>query len=162
LVRDRALAEDLTQETFVRAQRSAEGCRDAARERTWLHSIVLNLVRDHFRALGRHPPPAPESEAFDLPSDAPDAESAVLEAEMSACLDDLVAQLPVPQREAVLLHDQQGLTHEEVASVLGVSVRQLPGARASRACRPTTLDRGQLPGVDRIRPRAMRTSGAAD
>jgi RNA polymerase sigma-70 factor (ECF subfamily) len=122
LVRDRALAEDLTQETFVRAQRSTAECRDGARQRTWLHSIALNLVRDDFRFAARHPAPAPASVVVDLPSGMPDAESMVLEAEMSACLADLVAQLPSAQREAVVLHDQQGLGHDEVAAVLGISL----------------------------------------
>ena len=55
LVGDAALADDLTQESFVRATRTEKSHRGDASERAWLSAIALNLVRDHFRATKRRP-----------------------------------------------------------------------------------------------------------
>ncbi len=55
-VGDEALADDLTQETFLRAERSRSSYRGEASERSWLCAIALNLIRDHFRTAGRAPP----------------------------------------------------------------------------------------------------------
>ena len=111
LVRDAALAEDLTQETFLRAQRSDQPPSGDATERSWLHAIALNLVRDHFRAAGRQPATTAEESVLDqVPSDH-DLEQSAAESEMSQCIGEFVMQLPHPQCDVVALHDAAGLTH---------------------------------------------------
>ncbi|MHC4429414.1 MAG: RNA polymerase sigma factor, partial [Planctomycetota bacterium] len=54
-VGNEALADDLTQETYLRVQRSSAGHRGEASVRSWLCAIALNVIRDHFRAAGRVP-----------------------------------------------------------------------------------------------------------
>ena len=123
LVGDEALAEDLVQEVFLRAQRTRSVRRGEASERSWLCAIGLNLVRDHYRASRRNPAAANESDAFDrLPCDADeDPEQQVMEAEMTECIAEFVVQLPRPQCDVVALHDAGGLTHPEIAALLGIS-----------------------------------------
>jgi RNA polymerase sigma-70 factor (ECF subfamily) len=121
-VGDESLAEDLTQETFLRAQRTRSTHRGEASARTWLCAIALNVIGDHFRAAGRlaatnqGPPPLEE-----LPS-SEDGEHALLESEMAACIGEFVLQLPQPQHDVLALHDMAGLTHPEIARVLDITV----------------------------------------
>ncbi len=123
LVGDDALAEDLTQETLLRAQRAESCYRGEASERSWLCAIALNLVRDHFRAAVSKPEVKLEIDIEGLAeSGGEDAEEALLQAEMSACIGEFVLRLPHPQCDVVALHDSAGLTHAEVAALLGISV----------------------------------------
>jgi RNA polymerase sigma-70 factor (ECF subfamily) len=121
-VRDGALADDLTQETFLRAQRSIRTYRGEASRRTWLFSIALNVVRDQFRSLRR----APDSTALDSvePQASPEegGARAVLESEMASCIGEYLLQLPRVQHDVLSLHDMAGLTHAEISTALGISV----------------------------------------
>lgn len=120
LVRDSALADDLVQESLLRATRAVASLRGDASPATWLTAIALNVARDHFRATKRAPPTAPLDLAEDIADPGrPDGE--VLQAEMSACILGHVGRLPERQREAVLLHHFAGLSHSQIAATLGVS-----------------------------------------
>ncbi len=121
-VGDEPLAEDLTQEAFLRVQRSSARHRGEASVRSWLCAIALNLIRDHFRAAGRVPPATSAPEALDRLVADEDGERALLESEMSACIGEYLVQLPQSQHDVVALHDMAGLTHCEIASVLGISI----------------------------------------
>lgn len=122
LVGDEALAEDLTQETFLRAQRRAGTYRGESAVASWLCAIALNLVRDHFRAQSRLPDALSDDQALDeVPFDGEDAEQALLQAEMSACIGEFLARLPRPQYDVVALHDMAGFRHREVAALLDLT-----------------------------------------
>jgi RNA polymerase sigma-70 factor (ECF subfamily) len=120
LLKDDALAEDLTQETMLRAIRAVSGVRDEAATGAWLIAIALNQARDHFRAIKRRPP----LDGMELAQDAPATEQperALLQAEMSACILDHIARLPARQRDVVLMHQFGGLSAKEAAASLGIS-----------------------------------------
>ena len=118
---DSALAEDLTQETWLRAERSRDSYRGEASEKSWLFSIALNLARDHFRATARRGKPVDLKSAEALASDVPGAELAAMQKQMSACIGGYVLQLRGRQRDVLALHDMAGLDHAEIAALLGVS-----------------------------------------
>ncbi|UCH72834.1 MAG: RNA polymerase sigma factor [Rhodospirillales bacterium] len=118
---DSTLAEDLTQETFLRAQRARDRYRGDASVKTWLFSIALNLARDHFRAAARRGVPAGIEAAEDLPSAELGAELAAMQKEMSSCIGRYVLQLPGQQRDVVAMHDMGGLGHAQIARHLGIS-----------------------------------------
>jgi RNA polymerase sigma-70 factor (ECF subfamily) len=122
LVRNEALADDLTQETFVRAQQTASPYRGEASHRSWLCAIALNVVRDHFRAVARHPEVASNTQAIRVvASEGEGVELGTLRKEMSSCIAEYLIRLPQPQREVVALHDMAGLTHKEIAAQLDIS-----------------------------------------
>ncbi len=121
LVGDEALADDLTQEAFLRAQKSEAGLRSASSAKSWLFAIALNAVRDHYRAGARGPATAPEPAIVERLPAGDDTEHALLSAEMSKCVIEYVMQLRDQQREVVAMHDMVGLTHAEIALILGVS-----------------------------------------
>ncbi|NIR32280.1 MAG: RNA polymerase sigma factor [Gammaproteobacteria bacterium] len=121
LVRDEVLADDLTQETFVHAQRSDSPCRDRGAEQGWLYSIALNVVRDHFRAQKRAPKEAQEDAWPADPPSTEDLEREVMQKEMSACILEYLDTVPSPQQELLVLHDMVGLKHAEIGKILNIS-----------------------------------------
>jgi RNA polymerase sigma factor (sigma-70 family) len=126
VVADRADAEEVAQDTFVRAYHALAGY-DAGRVaamrlRPWLARIALNLARNRLR---RRPPPGRPLEDGDgqpLPVAAPAASQPDQLAERrqeGEQLAELLAALPRGWREAVVLRHVEGLPYAEVAEALG-------------------------------------------
>ncbi|HSV29602.1 MAG TPA: RNA polymerase sigma factor [Candidatus Omnitrophota bacterium] len=120
LLKDSGLAEDLAQESLIRATRAADGMRGEAAPRTWLIAVAFNLARDHFRRAGRQPRFSDLDAAADIAA-AENPEHDVLKAEMSSCILGHIDRLPARQRDAVLMHHFAGLTHAEIAAALAVT-----------------------------------------
>jgi RNA polymerase sigma factor (sigma-70 family) len=126
VVGDRADAEEVAQDTFERAYHALAGYpaeRVAAmRLRPWLARIALNLARNRLR---RRPPPARPLEDGDGQTLAVAAPAAADPAEVAERGQErdfwagLLAGLPRPYREAVVLRHVEGLPYGEVAEVLG-------------------------------------------
>ena len=119
---NRADAEDLTQETFVRVFRSLANYEPGTFE-GWLHRITTNLFLDMVRRRSRV--------RFDaLPEDASDRlaaatagpEQAYHETHLDPEVQDALDGLPADFRAAVVLCDLEGLSYEEIAATLGVKV----------------------------------------
>jgi len=117
LVRDPAEAEDLTQETFLRAHCRQETLRDPKAARGWLYRIATNVCLDRFRE--RTPHVALDAEAA---GSAPSAQERAERAETSACVQRCLDYLPDHYRAVVLLFEAHGLTAPEIAELLGVTV----------------------------------------
>jgi RNA polymerase sigma-70 factor, ECF subfamily len=118
LTGDPFLAEDLSQETMLRAHRAER--RGDSSAFTWLCAIGLNLVRDHARVVARRPEDAVPDEDLAQYADTQDIEADALENEMAACIRSFVLALPERQRTMVALHDLGGCDQAEVAALLGV------------------------------------------
>lgn len=110
LLSDAALAEDITQETFLRVHRRLRQFRFQSRFSTWVFAIARNAGVDELRARGRR------ARLLDaLPADRPTAGPAgALE------LAEGVASLPEMLREAFLLVEVVGLTYREAGEAVGV------------------------------------------
>jgi RNA polymerase sigma-70 factor (ECF subfamily) len=119
---DRGTAEDLSQETFLRAWRSRESFRGETGIRGWLCVIAVNVVRDHVRQKMRRPVEAPEPSFVDVPS-APDdpADHAVARDALERLRVALPA-LPAKQREMFLLRERDGLSYKEIAEVMSCPI----------------------------------------
>jgi len=129
VVGDRADAEEVAQDTFERAYHALAGYEAervaAMRLRPWLARIALNLARNRLR---RRPPPARSLEDGDGqplavagPADAEPAQVAERGQERELLVG-LLAALPRPYREAVVLRHVEDLPYAEVAEVLGQPV----------------------------------------
>ena len=117
-VGDGTVAEDLTQETFLRAWRARSGYRgEAASARGWLCAIAANVARDHMRARRRRPV---EEEAVysDIPSVTEDPASSAEAAETLEQLRAALERLPANHREMFLLRERDGLSYKEIAAVM--------------------------------------------
>jgi RNA polymerase sigma-70 factor (ECF subfamily) len=120
LSNDPHAAEDLTQETFLRAWRQRGRLRDERATRVWLFRIVVNLWRDQLRR-GRLPLTRAGPLEGTEPSPARSPEQVVAEQEDLRRALDALADLPPRQREVLYLSACEGLTTAEVADVLGIS-----------------------------------------
>ena len=121
LIGDPSLADDLVQETFLRAHKSAVAFKGDASRTTWLCAIALNVMRDHFRTTARLPRQVSNSEVLLALRNDKALEDDLVQREMASCIRQYVLRLPERQRDVVALHDIAGLTHREVSSALGIS-----------------------------------------
>ncbi len=136
LLGNRADAEDVAQETFLRLWAKAGDWRPGgAQLTTWLHQVALNLCRDR----GRRRPMAPLDAVPDTADPQPLPAAAVQRREVAARVERALAALPQRQRAAIVLCHHQGLGNAEAAAVLGIGVEALESllARGRRALRRT-------------------------
>ena len=115
---NRADAEDLIHDAFVRAAERLEHCRHPEKFAAWLCAIVRNLAHNlRTRGLATRTTSIEHDTVASIESPERDAQLAELRDRLQAAL----AELPVIQREVVLLHDLDGRTHDEIAAIVGTS-----------------------------------------
>ena len=137
-------AEEIVQEAWVRAARSLPSFRWESRLRTWLSGVVVNSWRDRVRARGREE--AWERELDALPGgEVPASERLDLER--------AVAGLPNGFRAVLVLHDVEGFTHSEIASLLGIEA----GTSKSQLARARLAVRRRLSGAAAVFPKGERS-----
>jgi RNA polymerase sigma-70 factor (ECF subfamily) len=114
-------AEDLLQDVFVQAHRKLGSFRGESSLSTWLYRLAVNLCLDHLR--GKHSKMARATDSLDDEDAAePAAHAPALPAAIARIdLERAIAQLPAGCRAAFVLHDVEGLDHQEVGEVLGIS-----------------------------------------
>lgn len=118
-------AEDVVQDTWIKAVEGLPGFRGEARFGTWLTGIGLNVSRMHLRKAGRW-------RGF-IEAVEPKLPQPRLSHEERMDLECVLAQLPDGQRTVLILHDVEGYTHAEIGQMLGIaegtSKSQLSAAR---------------------------------
>jgi len=130
ILSDAADAADVTQEVFLRAFRGIHGFRRGSSLKTWLYRISVRQALNHRRWCWRHHRQQvsidADTEGKNPALDLKDLEATPLEqaeaSEMQATVRRALAQVPDVFRSAVILRDLEGLSYEEVAEVLEVSV----------------------------------------
>ena len=139
-------ADDVVEDALVRIRDAAPAFRGERGLKTWVLRIVANLCRDRLRRrrFAAGPPEAHDPIAESgLRVEPVEGWDEALDAErMLAALEQAIDQLPHEQRETVLLRDRLGLSYEEVAETLGVSV----------AAVKSRLHRGRYALRERLRP----------
>lgn len=136
MCRDRAQAEVLTQDTFVRAWRSLDQFREESAFSTWLFRIAVNVVRMSHRSEGRR-------KARITSTDEPMSEYARAVRPRNDAAIDLevaIAELSPRAREVLVLHDIEGYTHDEIAEMLDMA----PGTSKAHLHRARMLLREML------------------
>jgi RNA polymerase sigma-70 factor (ECF subfamily) len=129
------LAEDFTQETFVKAFGALKEFRGDAALSTWLHSIATRVVLNGLRSVKRHETRAEPLEAADreAASEPPEPD---LKERLTAALD----RLDDHYRIVVVMHDLEGYTHDEIGSALGIA----EGSSKARLSRARAMLREEL------------------
>ncbi len=107
-------AEDVVQETWIKAVEKLDAFRWESAFGTWLHAIAVNVAREAARKRGRR-------QETELPEHLEPAAAAPLERVEAMDLERAIAQLPDGYRTVLVLHDVEGYTHEEIAAQLGVA-----------------------------------------
>ena len=126
---DQGEAEDLVQESWVRAVRVLSSFRAASALRSWLCGFVVNARRERLRTAWR---------TVDAPDIEPVARASADDTTLD--LERAIAALPAGARDVFVLHDVYGYTHEEIAGMLGVAT----GTSKSQLTRARTLLRVSL------------------
>ena len=149
-IADPSELEDVAQETFLRAYRGLARFRGDSAFYTWLYRIAVNTARNHRIAMDRRGAvrggmdPA-EAERFDdgaLLRDTATPERHAATGEVRQAIDHAVDAMPACLREALTLREMNGLSYEEIASVMDCPI----GTVRSRIARARgTID-------ERIRP----------
>jgi RNA polymerase sigma-70 factor (ECF subfamily) len=124
MVGDRALAEDLAQETFVRAYKYLSALRDETKFSTWLFSIAKNVAREHLRsAHGRSRKVDLDDETvLELQDGRPTPAGALLDKELNGVVLGALGALDEDKRLVFTLKIFQQRSYEEIAEITGFSV----------------------------------------
>jgi RNA polymerase sigma-70 factor (ECF subfamily) len=122
MVKDRATAEELVQEAFLRVYRARGGYQPRARFSTWLYRIAGNLALNELRRPRRARPHASVDDevgpALELIEGGAPPDELAHARLVSASLEDALDELPERQRMALLLSAVEGLSYAEVAEAL--------------------------------------------
>ena len=141
LTRDTDTADDIVQDTLVRALRS-EHLFHGGDVRAWLYTILTNLNRNRLRSISRRPTLTPIKDG-DAALTGPDTGSR----DIARALDDLAEE----QRTALLLVVLEGMTYREVAEVQGVPIGTVMSRLARARLQIKTYLDGERPTLRRVK-----------
>lgn len=115
-----ALADELFQDVWTRLIVARRHYQPTAKFSTYLYQIARNRLIDHFRASGRNLEDGQDEDAPDTPAPGgSEPERAAATRQQAKRLLALIDALPLVQREAFLLHQEAGLTLDEIGEVTG-------------------------------------------
>lgn len=126
MIRDQAEVEDVVQESFIKAYRALPNFRGDSAFYTWLYRIGINTAKNYLVSMGRRPQVMQEVEIEDVENfeggyemrttDTP--ESAMMTKQIAQTVNDTVANLPEELRTAITLRELEGLSYEEIATLM--------------------------------------------
>jgi RNA polymerase sigma-70 factor, ECF subfamily len=116
-----ALAEDLTQEAFLRMMRGIASYNPQRPFKAWLYTIATNIARNHYTAADTKRSDNMDEEA-DFQGDEDLPEAALMQNQDSAAVFDALMQLPEQQRSVLVLFYYEELAQKEIAEILGIPV----------------------------------------
>jgi len=116
---DRARAEELTQDVFVRAWEKLPLFRGESGFSTWLHRLAVNVVLNDRKTQGRERARGSREDDGDEIDSLPSGRREQYAERMD--LEAAIATLPPGARKVFVLHDVEGYKHEEIAGMLGVT-----------------------------------------
>lgn len=130
MIRDPAEVEDVVQEAFIKAYRALPNFRGDSAFYTWLYRIGINTAKNYLVAMGRRPQVSTEIEVEDAENfedgqelrtiDTPETE--LMSKQIAKTVNDTVAGLPEELRTAITLREIEGLSYEEIATLMGCPI----------------------------------------
>ncbi|HSI95573.1 MAG TPA: RNA polymerase sigma factor RpoE [Methylophilaceae bacterium] len=130
MIRDQAEVEDVVQEAFIKAYRALPNFRGDSAFYTWLYRIGINTAKNYLVAMGRRPQVSTEIEVEDAENfedgqdlrtiDTPETE--LMTKQIAQTVNDTVAALPEELRTAITLREIEGLSYEEIATLMGCPI----------------------------------------
>ena len=125
-IRDPSEVEDVTQEAFIKAYRALPQFRGESAFYTWLYRIGVNTAKNYLVSQGRRAPTsteydAEEAESFEDASQLRDIntpESLLLSKQIGQTINTAIDALPEELRSAIVLREIEGLSYEEIASMM--------------------------------------------
>lgn len=130
LIRDQAEVEDVVQESFIKAYRALPNFRGDSAFYTWLYRIGINTAKNYLVAMGRRPQVSNDIEIEDAENfedgdelrtmETPETE--LMTKEIAQTVNDTVAGLPEELRTAITLREIEGLSYEEIATLMNCPI----------------------------------------
>jgi RNA polymerase sigma-70 factor (ECF subfamily) len=160
MTRNRADAEDLVQETYLKAYRAFASFKEGTNLKAWLYRILTNTYINAYRAKKRRPEQSEIEEVEDLylyrrlggleaARVGRSAEEEVLESFTESDIKDAIEALPEQFRMAVLLADVEGFSYKEIAEILDVPIGTVMSRlhRGRRALQKRLYEFGRARGL---------------
>lgn len=130
LIRDQAEVEDVVQESFIKAYRALPNFRGDSAFYTWLYRIGINTAKNYLVSMGRRPQISNDVEIEDAENfeDANELrtmetpETELMTKEIAQTVNDTVASLPEELRTAITLREIEGLSYEEIATLMNCPI----------------------------------------
>lgn len=157
-IRDPAEVEDVAQEAFIKAYRALPSFRGDSAFYTWLYRIGINTAKNHLVAIGRRAPTTTEFDSEEAEGfadgeqlrDINTPENVLMSKEIANTVNATMEALPEELRTAIQLREIEGLSYEEIASIMNCPI----GTVRSRIFRAREAIAGKLrplidPGKDR-------------
>ncbi|MDZ4828458.1 MAG: sigma-70 family RNA polymerase sigma factor [Actinomycetota bacterium] len=170
MTRNPSDAEDLVQETYLRAYRGFEGFREGTNLKAWLYKILTNTFINSYRAKKRRPDQVDLDDVEDFylyrrmgGLESVDAartpETEVLDALPDTEVKEALEALPEQFRMAVILADIEGFSYKEIAEILDVPIGTVM-SRIHRGRKQLQKRLWEYAERNNLRPRADTTTGA--
>ncbi|MDA1280303.1 MAG: sigma-70 family RNA polymerase sigma factor [Chloroflexi bacterium] len=154
-VRNRATAEDITQDTFISAFRKISSYRGGI-FRAWLFRIAKNASLDHLRKIARRPETSIDEDIVyfseTVRDDSADPLADALNAELARLIEHCLDGLSTEHRFAMVMVDVEGYQYEEAAESMGISI----GTVKSRLNRARARMRDCVQQQPELLPASMR------
>jgi len=131
LVRNEQDAEDVVQESFLKAYKAQESFR-GTESKTWVLSIVRNTAIDFLRRLGTTAPVSLDEHPYEPEDRAPNPERILVERSRREQVRHAISQLAPEFREVIVLREIESLSYKEIAHALGIPMGTVM-SRLSRA-----------------------------
>ena len=121
MVGDRWLADDLTQDTFIKVRKNLNGLKDDSKIMPWIFRIARNRYLDYFRS-GAAKNKGQELTSRLQKSIEPVVQMKLEQRQMSQCVQEKIYLLPETLRVTLILSDTMEMTHQEIANILDITV----------------------------------------
>jgi len=129
-IRDPAEVEDVAQEAFIKAYRALPSFRGESAFYTWLYRIGINTAKNYLVAMGRRAPTTTEFDSEDAENfedgdqlrDANTPENELMSKQIAQTVNDTMEALPEELRTAIVLREIDGLSYEEIATVMNCPI----------------------------------------
>lgn len=116
-------ADDVAQEVFAKVSQALPQFRGESSLSTWIYRIATNTAYDKLRSPSfQRAGEVPLDRAAPVHDPTTGVDQTLVRREMNECIDEYVARLPASYRSAVILSEHEGLTNQEIADTLGVSL----------------------------------------
>jgi RNA polymerase sigma-70 factor (ECF subfamily) len=122
MVRNRAVADDLLQETLLRIARGLPRFEGRSSVKTWAFRIATHVATDYFRRPDTRATIVDMDQTEEISDPDVTGEDRLIIDEMNSCVREVIDSLPTDYRAALVLHDLQGLTAAATAEACGCSV----------------------------------------